>query len=92
MVENTLNTLFAEIKEDPNRAVNLREAFKPELFRVAIKQVSLICKYFELCIRCETEHLVFTLIISRLLARTSIPFMWRNWGRKYRRKKCLKYQ
>ncbi|XP_039121124.1 ent-kaurene oxidase 2 isoform X1 [Dioscorea cayenensis subsp. rotundata] len=38
MVENTLNTLFAEIKEDPNRAVNLREAFKPELFRVAIKQ------------------------------------------------------
>ncbi|KAJ0971363.1 hypothetical protein J5N97_019322 [Dioscorea zingiberensis] len=38
MVENTLNKLFVEIKEDPNRAVNLREAFKAELFRLALKQ------------------------------------------------------
>lgn len=39
MIENTLNQLHAEVKQNPLQAVNLREIFKVELFRLALKQV-----------------------------------------------------
>ena len=42
MVSNMIETLETTIKDDPSSAVKLRELLKDELFRLALKEVSLI--------------------------------------------------
>ncbi|ONK59265.1 uncharacterized protein A4U43_C08F4670 [Asparagus officinalis] len=38
MIENIMNALFAEVTNDPHKAVKVREPFIAELFRLALKQ------------------------------------------------------
>lgn len=45
MRNNIVNILHLEIKDRPQSAVQLREPFKTELFRLALKEVSLIMEY-----------------------------------------------
>lgn len=42
MIENVMNALYAAISKHPNNPATLREPFIAELFRLALKQVSLI--------------------------------------------------
>lgn len=42
MVSNMIENLETTIKENPSGAVNFRDLFKDELFRLALKEVSLI--------------------------------------------------
>lgn len=45
MMDNIVNILHLEIKDNPQSAVELREPFKTEIFRLALKEVSVLMEY-----------------------------------------------
>lgn len=48
MMSNMIENLETTIKENPSGTVNFRELFKDELFRLALKEVSLIKPMFKI--------------------------------------------
>ncbi|XXG48382.1 hypothetical protein AAC387_Pa02g2851 [Persea americana] len=81
MIENTLSQLHAEVKHNPLEAVNLREIFKAELFRLALKQAlgkdveSIYVE--ELGIKFSKQEIFNVLVIDPMMGAIEVD--WRDF-------------
>ncbi|RWV88768.1 hypothetical protein BHE74_00051448 [Ensete ventricosum] len=47
MIRNVLNILHSEVKSDPSRAIEFRTPFQAEIFRLSLKQVSIMLLFLQ---------------------------------------------